>query len=466
MMHRCLTGLIGVSLILFSAICSAGNHVDGDFFAGSRARVVWLQDYGDGRDVLTRGNRLKLMGWDSADPKGEREILPETGPYRKPLLGPSGDRIVFSLPTPNRVMVVDWNGGGLRTVGEGIAVDFWKDPSTGHEWIYAARNPRPTDSVNERFAQIVRIRLDSTDQTELVWDKTLVGIESFQISADGTRAAATFPWPDTGLAVLPNGSYQQYGRGCWTSLSPDNSYLMWMFDGQHRNLILHTEGNRRSWRIPITGAPGAGGHEVYHPRWTNHPAYFAMTGPYTIQVGTNNIRGGGTGVEVYLGRFSDDMQRVEKWTRITHNDKADFFPDAWIEGGESRSLAPLRWSNPNKSEGGQILPKPSSPLQVHARLLEKSHTPTPESIAPYPHALSVYRYELLAAAGGLPVGSQILVAHWVIRDRLVIPEFSRTIGENYIMTVENMTFHPELESERTIQDMDAWDLPLFIDMSG
>ena len=109
-------------------------------------------------------------------------------------------------------------------------------------------------------------------------------------------------------------------------------------------------------------------------------------------------------------------------------------------------------------------PGAAAPIRVSVVLLEKSHTPDPASIAPYSQALAVYRYRLLQPSGNLAAGAEILAAHWVIRDFRVIPGFSPEIGDTVTLSLEDMASHPELESERLIQDMDAWDLPLFIDM--
>jgi len=450
--------------VVCESVVLSGSWADISALTDGRIRVVWLQDQGIGSDVFAGGNKLTLMGWDSLDGKGERAILPEIAPYRKPLITPSGRRIVFSSAhSAPQIHVANWDGTGERRIGTGMALDVWQDSATGIEWVYAGQNPQP--GKGDQFERVVRFRIDDPKAVEPIWELSPVNPDNFQISADGLRANGTFPWPAVGMARLPNQSWQEYGKGCWTSLSPDNSYLMWSFDGQHRNIILHTDGNRQSWRVNINNAPGIGGHEVYHPRWSNHPRFFVMTGPYKIKKGVNNIRGGGAGVEIYLGRFSGDMKMVDAWAQITKNEKGDFFPDAWIEGGERISLD-LR-----KIPGGMqsaVNPKNRNipaQIQVNASLLEKSETPTPAAIAPYPQAMAVYRYKLLAPAGDMASGAEILVAHWVIRDSAVIEGFSRTIGQPYRMTLEDMASHPELESERTIQDMDVWNIPLFIDMT-
>ena len=83
---------------------------------------------------------------------------------------------------------------------------MWRDPADGREWIYVGANNRSYD-----FAKVVRIPLDDPTVRELVWDRTLVSSDTFQVSADGRSAAGMFPWPDTGIAELPNKSWRKLG---------------------------------------------------------------------------------------------------------------------------------------------------------------------------------------------------------------------------------------------------------------
>jgi hypothetical protein len=97
----------------------------------------------------------------------------------------------------------------------------------------------------------------------------------------------------------------------------------WIFDGAHRNLTLVNVEKETKWQVKINGFPGIDGHEVYNPRWSNHPRVMALTGPYG---GQWQIRE----VEVYVGRFNSDFTAIESWWRVTNNDRADYFPDVWV----------------------------------------------------------------------------------------------------------------------------------------
>lgn len=225
---------------------------------------------------------------------------------------------------------------------------------------------------------------------------------------------------------------------------------------------MRSSTNESPWKVNIALAPGIDGHEVYHPRWSNHPLYFVITGPYRHQVGPNAIRGGGSQVEVYLGKFSADLMKVESWVRVTHNGKGDFYPDAWLEHGE-------RFDLDISAIGGRIsenrpIAKRLDRRSIEATLVEMSGIPDPQNILPYRNALAVYRYALHPEDRDVFQQKEILVAHWVIRDGKKLSGYPRVSGRVYRMTIEDMALHPEWESERLIRDMDAWDLPLYVDV--
>lgn len=454
-----LVGLCILALMLVGRI-----PVEDAMASMPHARVVWLQDIGDGKDVFARGDRLRLMGWDSLDGKGERPILQKADAYRRPLMTPDGSSVVYSIGNGESVQVVGWGGKGPRSLGTGVAVAVWRDPRTGKQWVYVAQDPRASDSVNERFGRIIRFPIDKPGAVEAVWNRSIVGIENFQLSRDGEYAGGTFPWPMVGIAQVAQQRFDVYGKGCWTSLSPDNSVVLAFFDGMHRHWWMRSPTHESPWKVNIALAPGVDGHEVYHPRWSNHPLYFVLTGPYRHQAGPNAIRGGGSQVEVHLGKFSKDLMNVESWMRVTHNERGDFYPDAWLEHGEGYDLD-------GRTIGGRSVEnrpaaKPLDRRSVEATLVEMSGIPDPQDILPYRNALAVYRYALHPEDRDRFQEAEILVAHWVIRDGKTLAGYPRIPGQVYRMTIEDMALHPEWEGERLIRDMDAWDLPLYVDVSG
>lgn len=306
-------------------------------FTQARTRIVWLQDQEDGRDPFATGTDLLIMALDTDEPGGPRALVAGPDNYRKPLITPGGDQVVFTNRREGRVYVTSWHGDGTRILCTGTAIQVWRGPRDGVDWVYVA--DEDLENNREPHRDLRRIRLDGHGPVEPVWNRTQISMDHLQISRDGTRAAGLFPWPEAGLLDLVSKTWQRYGRGCCTSMAPDNSYVFWIFDGSHRNLMMRSSADGMRWRVPVNHAPGVEGYQVFHPRWTNHARYMAMTGPYKVGDGVNRLRGGGKGVEIYLGRFSDDLGSIESWCRVTDNEKGDFFPDVWIETGPDSDIA-------------------------------------------------------------------------------------------------------------------------------
>lgn len=319
------------------------------------ARLVWVQDTGptDRVDVYARGQHLLLMGLDTRDGRGERAILPDPSNYSKPLITPDGQQVVFTRLQDHTIHVVNWDGSGLKQLATGFALAVWQDPQTRRIWVYAA-----TDGNNERhlppFRRVFRFPLKDPVQAEPVWSQTMVDLDNFQLSADGRLASGVFPWPHCGVAELPNISWKRLGRGCWVSLTPDDSRVFWIFDGAHRNLDLFSLRDDRRWQVNVSQAPGVDGAEVYHPRWSNHPRFMVMTGPH-FKVGAKRL--GGTESGVYIGRFNPELTTIERWEQATFNERGDFYPDLWIDpaGHDKWSVASV--PGPTAGPDPQDIPK-------------------------------------------------------------------------------------------------------------
>lgn len=462
--------------IALSTACSTGSleAPGGELrqFTGSHTRVVWVQQ--DGRDPYAAGDNLLLVGFDSEDGRGERPILSERGSYVKPLLTPKGNRIIFSRrptrPEGSEVFVVNWDGSGLKALGRGFGLAVWLSPTDGREWVYIGTDNKKGQEYD--FATVARVVIGEPQTREVVWNKSLVSGDTFQVSADGRHAGGLFPWPNAGVAELPNGNLRKLGDGCWTAMSTVRGPLMWYFDGSHRNLTLVDIRSDKRWVVNINRVPGFGNDEVYHPRWTNHSRFLAMSGPYNLG-GANQVRSGGTQTEVYVGRFAADYSRVEAWTRVTSNASGDSYPDVWIDrrnnphptAPKDGSIGPAA-NTTAASATGSSTPQPGAGrVVVEARLTKAAAIPTPQAIAPYQHALVVNTYEIVKTIEGTySAGSKILVAQWAIRDRRVLPTAHKTTGSVHRLTLERYDAHPELEGERLISAGDAADLPLYYEV--
>jgi hypothetical protein len=85
-----------------------------------------------------------------------------------------------------------------------------------------------------------------------------------------------------------------------------------------------------------------------------------VTGPYVGKGGKpggNRIRAGGPAVEIQLGKLMPDALSVAGWVTVTSNKRGDFYPDAWIAGGEKSSFP--------KSVGSELAEIGESPLKKH-----------------------------------------------------------------------------------------------------
>lgn len=320
---------------------------------GVHARVVWCQHVkAGGADPFAIGDQLLLCGLDTRDGKGDRRILSKPANYSRPLLSSDGEVILYTDKATRRdgdsksyspvIYRTDWSGSEPRKLTEGYAVDCWRDPATGTEWVYAVEDLAAGKSLALFAQRLVRFPLEHPGKKEIVYRDSKLSPDNIQLSRCGTMASGMAPWPKAGLLNLGDGgsSFEELGFGCWTSIAPDESGLFWVFDGDHREVVMHDPAGRGSWRLRVNCAPEMKDGEVYHPRWSNHPRFISVTGPYRKSAGEKGsvINQGGATADIYVGRLSADAKQVEGWVRITKGNRGDAFPDVWVEDGERADL--------------------------------------------------------------------------------------------------------------------------------
>lgn len=432
---------------------SAGLVVAGDV---PHHRVVWLQDLGIGGDVFAKGDRHRLMTFDSRCSDGaisggavacEPKVLLE-GPrgFSKPLITPAGNRVVFTDYPEHKVYVVNWDGTGVRFLANGFGAEVWRQPGTNKEYVLVAEGPKPVKSL-PGYERVRLVQIDNPGHTRVIWTGDLVAVNNLQLSADGRFFAAQFPWPNGGVGDLAAGDWTPTSRGCWTSMAPDNSYVSWVFDGAHRNLLMHGtvpgESKPREWTVPVDGAPGVDGREVYHPRWGNHPRVIALTGPYPAG-SVARVGARGREAEVYLGWMNAGATEVERWQQITDNKEADFFPDVWVAGGESESLV--------LGSAGEGQNEPVEVRKVKGSLVEASVIPAPEDLGAYKSCLVLCHYRLAD-------GEEVAAYHWGIRDRKVVPGAARVEGQIYELQLVPYASRKDLKGMRTAESLARFGFP-------
>jgi hypothetical protein len=318
-----------------SAAAEEADRVSLRELTGAPARAVWVQDRGAGDDLHQKGNNHALMAYDTETGR-TRTLWAPGDQIKRPMLSPDGTYVVFSRWRDGTIFRIPFEGGTPQRLGTGTALDLWRDPATGRDWLYAAvvRSKNP----DAPYRRMVRFPVDDPRRVEELWRRGDVSTDSVQVSRDGSRIGGMFPWPKGMVLNTRDGSVAQLGRGCWSSLAPDNSYLFWTFDGAHRNVFIHTEDGAERWRVPVNTIPGGAGRKMYHPRWSNHARFMALSGPYDTEGGRLSARKAAPGVEIWVGRFDERMERIEAWAQVTDNAVGDYTPDLWVAGGESYSV--------------------------------------------------------------------------------------------------------------------------------
>jgi len=424
--------------------------------AGARTRVVWCRQITGEGDPFATNAWYSLMALDTQE-GSERVLVPGPRSIRKPLLSPQGDWVVYTDYQRGRVMKVPFSGGIPIELADGHACDVWLDPTSGRLWVYAVSGRLETEAF--LGSPVVRFPFDDPTKREVVWSKTPASTDNFQVSDDGTRAVGLFPWPQAGWAGLPDGELHRMARGCWPSRAVGAPGLVAVFDGAHRNWLLHDLRADRRWTVALNTAPDMEGAEVYHPRWGRPAHLVAVSGPYLAGQGRTRVGFGGPQVEIFVGRLADDFSKVVRWVRITHNQQADYFPDVWavaqVPTAPTSTVAALPPQHAARS--GRWI--------VEAKLVGTTRTPTLAEIQPYRQALVVFEYEVvrvLEPAGRSPAG-RILVLHWAIRDRKPVAPRHR-IGDQVRLTLEPYDAHPELEGERIVMEMKSQGRPLYYEV--
>jgi hypothetical protein len=261
-----------------------------------------------------------------------------------------------------------------------------------------------------------------------------------------------------------SGKPEPVGEWCWGGLAPLPTPLLCYLDGAHRRMTVVPRADpERRWTFTFDGVPALRGHEIYHPRWTSHPRVFVVTGPYVTGDGSSAVRAGGTGVDVYLVLLNPELTGIESWSRLSSNDRADFYPDARVAAG-SRGAGVAEIPGPPRAARDAANPAPDR-VVVEARLARIAETPSLRAIAPYTQALVAGRYEVTRVIDGNLPSRTIAVAHWVIKDRRTLAEAARTPGTTFRLTIEPYDRHSELEGERLVMTPDAAALPLFYDVA-
>jgi len=324
-------------------------------FTGAQTSLVWVQDAGETACVFSEKPTLRLMGFDTDDGKGERPILPAIGWYAKPQLTADGKRVVFADWADRSVNVVNFDGTGRRLIVKDVEewsnTAVWTDPRSGVAWAYASIMERRGD---QQVFTIRRYQIDHPEVNELIWDKSPV-VGMFMMNGDGRFASggvANGGNTPQGVFSLPNNYFAARAGGCQPSMSPDNSLRSWVFTGNHRSIHFGVTTDPRSGKgytygVDFTKSPGltvSGGQEVYHPRWSSNVRFLSVGAPFeqwSWEAEAKIPMAVANKVELYVGKFTEDMKGIERWVQVTHNTHGDYWADTWIKP----AVWPPAWAN-------------------------------------------------------------------------------------------------------------------------
>ena len=411
---------------------------------GGHTRVVWARDFGEGKDTFANGRELQLMGLDTREPNGERELVPGRGNFSRPLLSPDGATVIFSrreatgqgdaAKWQSSIHAVDWQGGPPRRLRDGYAVEVWRDPDKGLVWIYALTTLRDGIGANPEGSRLFRFRTDDPGSAEeMIWEHGLINGDNLQLNRAGTAASGLIPWPNAGTFDFTSGRFIRYRNGCWPSLAPDDSGVLWVFDGTHENLRVFLPGVEGSWRVSMKPVEPLKGKAAYHPRWSNDPRIISFTGPHPVKV----TEGSGK-VSVILARFNASLTRLEESVSLRNpSGKPDCYPDVWVEGGEQVNLA-----------AGKIGSKRVQELAAMPRAAAVAWEAAPEGLC--------FVWERSTANNQIPAGS---------RECSVTPQRHARYGPQFDLLTEGGAFVVDETSAAAIRGAvagGAWSMELAV----
>ena len=331
---------------------------------GAHVRLVWV-DQRTRKELDPFGDQTnyRLVGFDNRE-KGFRVISTRRQNYSRPLMTPDGSAVIFTDRHPSStqkskagaatqqagetsgteepsalIHLIPWKRGHARVLGEGVAVAVWRDPATATDWVYGIDGHISKRASRRTHQTVFRFPIDEPARREIAWEGSSMSIDNFHISRDGRVFAALFPWPNAGIGEFQLQRWRKLDNGCWPALAPDNSRLAWVFDGAHKRIRLFDADGQRMGLLDLSAAPGMRNQAAFHPRWTNHPQFIVMTGPYPSEDrGREGIEAGARHAEVHLGKLKADLSGFDGWVRLTSNSAGDFYPDGWIDTGSAATL--------------------------------------------------------------------------------------------------------------------------------
>jgi hypothetical protein len=298
---------------------------------GARTKIVWIRASGGvGHPfgpMSPQDKFWRIMVLDTDEGK-ERCLVPEPNVWNHTMITPSGNRVIWTGPD-RQIWICDWDGKNRRQFLEAkIAVGVAEDPP-GVEWVYIHGDTTVHVSNTDQAASVFRCQIDNPAKRELVWDKTGSN-DKWEFTRDGKVGASGLPWPNAGVATLPNGELLNFGVGCTPGVSGDGSLVMHMLAAGHRGIFVYDRDGTNKRYMSFEGAPGVAG--VTDPQfwWASFVRYdkrfFTFSGPHP-GMGTRGQSHG----DIYFCKFNEKSDGVANWVRVTDSPEVETHGYGYID---------------------------------------------------------------------------------------------------------------------------------------
>jgi len=315
-------------LALVSTLTWAGVSEDVRELTGQPTRIIWAARQGQGNFQPGSYYLSKIMGLDTEDGQGNRTILGTAQHYAFMLnFTHDGERFVYNLrgscsaatTCDATIWVVNFDGSDNTQIKSGAAGYVWYDEAEDQEWVYYRQKWCHCGGEMRRFL------LDDPDVDEFVTGRQF-GLSRFSVSGDGKYIGGESPqFGSTGIYDIEADSYEEYGKGCWASISPDTDYYLlesvWNPYPLHSALATYKMGNKTPLGVfaPI-GFDKSKEHQVQDDRFTNDGRYVVFKAP-DVEVQA----------EVYIAKLKENRSGIEAQVQVTNGPDGSVIPAGWIQ---------------------------------------------------------------------------------------------------------------------------------------
>jgi hypothetical protein len=307
---------------------------------GARTKIVWIRAPGGQGHPFGPFEGVPAPVWkiivlDTEENRGkERELQSEPGTYNHCMITPTGTRVIWN-DLARQTWIIDWDGKNkkpLQLPVGGSAVGVAENPP-GTEWVYALEG----QAAPGNGAAVYRYQIDDTSKKELVWNKTPSN-DKWEFTRDGKYGASGLPWPNAGVAQLPNGLFKTFGVGCTPGVAADLSAMFHMIPNGHRGAVMYDKNGANPRQILYAQALGLTGTPDPQFWWTSFARYdgrfITFSGPHPSMRPASG--------DIYFCQLTPNHDAIAKYVQVTKTPELETQPYAWIEapGAKRKAVKP------------------------------------------------------------------------------------------------------------------------------